>query len=358
MMRRIVYFTISILFVSSLISCKKDVIELPDSNEPVFKLNGTVGTQAIDLVAGDDGAYMYTNTDLENGVRVFSGNLSAENFGVEIGLYDGNIDQDGVSPLSVIDQSDEWAFNSNQDLVILSKDMFPNHQLIDQVQWSLNGSVAGIDEVIIDEPGKYNVCAFVTFDDGTSQNLCNELIVGYYRNSNCRIRHYINQNGQLTVWLDKIQGSVEEINWYIDGELVGKNTEYSGVVTSAIHHVTAEVSFANGVHREKSLIVDGTLSGKFIDDFTVFEQCNQNTIHRDYNWRINVVLDGITYSSLEADNSNSTISISNVEYYGKNSSNQNVYRIDAVIDAKVRATNGSVDVPVSFTTSFGLEIPE
>lgn len=339
-------------------SCTREEIILPESNDPVFKLEGSFGNEEIEMVAGDNGMFMHSFTNTSNGVSIFSGKLSDGNTSVEIGIYDGNIDQDKVTPLSVIKQSDEWAFSSGQDLVIFSKGMFPNHQLIDQITWTVNGVFAGTNTVKISEPGVYDVCAMVSFHDGTNSNLCNEIIVGFARNANFRMRHYANQSGELNLWLDDVLGEIESMKWYIDGEFVGKKLDYAGTITSDLHLVTVEVDFVNGTSRTKSMIVDGSVTGHFIDDFTGFEQCIQNVVHRDYNWVVKITDDGSEYSSLFADNSNSVMEIEDIQYYGLNSSGKKVYKIVASVNGKVRKIGSSIDQQVSFNTTFGLEIAE
>lgn len=341
-----------------LASCTKEDITLPEGNSPVFHLEGSLGSEEIAMVAGDDNAYMHTFTTVTNGVSIFSGKLERSGTSVEIGVYDGNIDQQNVTPLSVIQQSNKWAFSSGQDLVIFSKGMFPNHQMISQITWTINGIFAGINTVKISEPGVYDVCAMVSFHDGTNSSLCNEIIVGFARNANFRMRHYASQSGELNLWLDDVLGEIETIKWFVDGEFVSKKVEYSGTFTPEQHLVTVEVEFVNGAARTKSMVVDGTVSGHFIDDFTGFEQCIQNVIHRDYNWVLKLEHNGEQYSSLFANNTNSIIEIENIVYYGLNSSGKKVYKIEAEVNATVRKIGSSLDVPVSFNTTFGLEIAE
>lgn len=339
-------------------SCVKDDINLPESNDPVFTLTGSLGNEQLDIVAGDDGFYMNTYTDVSHGVNVFSGMLSDGNSSVEIGIYDGNLDQNNVTTVGVIKQSNDWAWSVGQDLVIFSKGMFPNHHMINQITWTIDGAFAGTNTVKISEPGVYNVCAHVLFNDGTSGILCNDIIVGFVRNANFRMRHYASQSGELNLWLDEVQGTLSTISWYIDGELVSKSQEYSGNISSDQHLVTVEVNFTNGTQRIKSMVVDGTVSGHFIDDFTGFEQCIQNVVKRDYNWKINARWNGINYSSVYADNSNSTITVNDMTYYGLNSNGKKVYKLDVTVDGKVRRIGTTADESITFNTVFGLELSE
>ena len=339
-------------------ACTKVEHALPEYNDPVFRVDGNFGGDDLQMVAGDDGMYMHTFTEVKNGVNIFSGELSDGNLSVEIGLYNGNVDQDKPTPLTIVQQSEEWAHHSGQDLVIFSKGMFPNHSSVDEISWTVNGVFAGINTVKINEPGVYDVCAMVTFNDGTVSSLCNEIIVSFSRNGNFRMRHYASQTGELNVWLDDVLGDIDEIQWKIDGGIVGKNQEYSGYITPEQHLVTVEVSFVNGAKRTKSMIVDGMVSGHFIDDFTGFEQCIQNVIHRDYNWVIRVKQGNDQYCSLYPDNSNSEMEIEDISYYGLNDAGNKVYKIAATVNGKLRKVGSNTDKIISINTLFGLEIVE
>jgi hypothetical protein len=337
-------------------ACTKVENALPESNDPVFRIDGTFGSDELQMVAGDDGMYMHTFTDVKNGVNVFSGELSDGNLSVKIGLYDGNVDQDKPIQLSIVQQSENWAYHSGQDLVIFSKGMFPNHSSVDEISWTVNGVFAGINTVKINEPGVYDVCAMVTFNDGTVSALCNEIIVGFSRNGNFRMRHYASQTGELNVWLDDVQGDIDEVQWKLDGEVVSTNQEFSGYVTSEQHLVTVEVCFVNGAKRVKSMIVDGMVSGHFIDDFTGFEQSIQNVVQRDFNWVVNVKNNNEEYSSLYPDNTNSLIEIEDISYYGLNDAGNKVYKIEATVNGKLRKVGSNMDKIISINTVFGLEI--
>ena len=222
----------------------------------------------------------------------------------------------------------------------------------------VNGTFAGINMVKIKESGVYEVCAFVTFTDGNSTSLCNQLLVGFERNGNFKIRHYSSQSGELNLWMEDIQGEVDSVSWFVDDELVGSAMEYSGIVSSEQHAIKAVVVFTNGAKRTRSMVVDGLLSGHFIDDFTGFEQNLQNMVLRDYNWVLNVNSNGTLYSSLCVDNSNSHIEIDDISYYGLNSDGRKVYKISAKFEGVVKNTNSGVTKAVSINTVFGLEIPE
>lgn len=341
-------------------SCEKHKISLPQSNDPVFRAKGTIDASEFELVAGDDNAFMFTSIEDEHGVPVYIGNLSNGNLSIELGIYDGLIDIPGHKLLSSFPAQHNFSRMSTSPLAILSKESFPNVDLISTVVWSIDGVSVGLNTVIIYEPGKYQVCADIMFSDGTSSVLCSELILGYARHANFTIKHFLNQNGTLSAWVEDPLVQVEKIEWYLDNALISSASEISYPQLSSGNHILrADVNFANGVKRSKNMLVDGDLSGKFIDDLTFFENGTLALLNRDFNIRLKLEQDGVTFSSDEANNSMNTVSFSDITYYAKDASGNDVYKVKAHIVAIVRDVqnvNGSRNL--EFDTTFGIAIPK
>ena len=100
------------LIMISLASCKKDEVVLPESNDPIFRVDGTFDGQNFSLIAGDNNAYMHTMTEIVNGVEVFSGNLSNGDFSVEMGVYNGLVDMPSSQmPLQLLDLNPNFSMN-------------------------------------------------------------------------------------------------------------------------------------------------------------------------------------------------------------------------------------------------------
>ena len=337
-------------------SCKKKQIELPEENSPVFRVEGTLDGQEINLVAGDNNAYMYTSWKTERGVSVFSGNLSDGSTSVELEIYDGFVDMPDRNKTIPESSGLQIATESSVPYAILSKDNLPNIGLISNLDWVVDGVNMGSGDVEIVEPGIYNVCAHVTFYSGAYVNLCSELIIGYQHNANCFIKHYLNQNGILTVWAEASSKPIDKINWYADGQLLGMNTELQIPIDSSSYELSADVFFTNGVVRSKKMVVDGSLGGYFINDLSFFENSPATTSTRDFDVRVKVTQNGVTYSSDLANNDASTVDITNVTYYGTNDYGDNVFKIEGAVNAFVADEQGNVK-EVSFNTHFGFAIP-
>lgn len=337
-------------------SCQKEQIKEPiQDQDPVFYISGTLGEENIDAHAGDGNFFMQTYTESVNGVKFFAGKLTDGNFEMELGIHDGNLDLAVSTPLVALANDINFAAQPTEAITILSKDLLPNSMLIQRIKWMINGALAGIDEVAITAPGKYNVCADVTFTDGTSSTLCNEIMIGYTKHATCQVRQFLSNNGNLQVWLEENQVPVYSVKWYLDNQFVGDQMKLYSVINNQSHTVKAEIVFENGTKRTQSIVVDGSLSGKFIDDFTVFED-NATSVSWDYKAQIEIKKDGREYTSVLAPNESSTLEITDIEYFGKNSAGKPVFKLSCNINCMMLELSTSKLVPLNCSTVFGVEI--
>lgn len=339
-------------------SCKKTTINMDDSNDPVFRADGTIDGQAFSIVAGDDNAYMYTGQTMENGVAVYSGKLDNGSFGIEMSIFDGAVDIPNHNPLTMLPQSLTFAQKSLYPFATLSKDLLPNAQLINSVEWFVNGVSVGWNDYNIMEPGKYEVCGNVSFTDGTSSQMCSELILGYQKNANCAIKHFLNQEGQFKAWIDDLGYPIEKVHWFLDDEFVHAGLDYATNLGYSSYQLRAQVLFSNGVLRSKNMVVDGTLSGKYISDFTQFETSISTPLFRDFSLRLRLTQNGVTYSSENVTNNDAKAEIIDLKYFGKNANGLEVYKATAKVTAKVKDDVGSAPKTIDFITTFGIAIPK
>ncbi|MDG1331070.1 MAG: hypothetical protein P8P74_01990 [Crocinitomicaceae bacterium] len=354
------YIAFIVVFGGLLItSCKKHTIDQPNSTDPVFTAEGTIDGSAFNLVAGDDNAYMFTSIQEENGVQLFTGNLSDGDLSVEIGIYDGMIDIPGHVSINSLPSDHVFSKESTAPVAVLSKDAFPNVDVIDYVVWTVDGGAPVTNDLTIMEPGKYQVCATIYFTDSSSEELCSEMILGYERHANCTIKHFLNQNGTLTAWVVDPQVAIEKVEWFLNDVLISENPEFAyDSLPGGNHILRSQISFENGAKRTKSMIVDGDLSGKFIDDITFFETSTLALLYRDFNIRVKLEENGITYASDIINNNANTVSFEDVSYYGKDVNGNSVYKVRAHVVATVQDVqnvNGTLDL--DFETTFGIAFP-
>lgn len=339
-------------------ACKKQKIDVPQVNDPVFRVVGTLDGEPINLVAGDDNAFMHTMTHKENGVDVYSGNLSDGSLGIELNIYDGLIDKPNRKLISSLPDNLDFARSTSSTLALLDKDQFPNAMLIDHVNWHINGELVGVNTYEISEPGKYDVCAYVTFLDGSSNHLCGELILGYAKNANCQIKHYLNNNGVLSAWAEETNVPIEKVQWFQDEELLSVSQEFSTNIGQGYYRLRAETHFQNGVVRSKGMLVDGSLSGKYIGDLTMFETANTSLSMRDFNVVVKVHEDTMTLSSEYVNNEDGTMTINRIDSYGLDANGNPTIKIAATVNAKVGNEQGLYQKDVSFETVFAVALPK
>ena len=346
-----------IITIFLLFSCKKHEIKDPVTSTPVFTANGEFGGESFVLEAGNEGVVMTTSTKFINGVEHYSGRLGTDDFYIEMGVFGGNIDMEqDISP-ETLEQMLSFAQQGNQSLLVLSKDQFPNSALIEKIDWYIDGNFAGTNSCQIMEPGKYEVCTNVFFTEGKAVSSCNEMIVGYETHGNYTLHSFLNQGGHLQVWVDEVTESVESVSWKLNGEnLPDNDLLLERFVDASIQRIEAEVRFTNGATRKKMIVMDGSYEGRVIYDFSIHESELNYPVQWDFNVILNIKKDGQIYSTLNASNEQSSITISDITYYGKNASGKHVYKCTASVNAFVKSISGLNPLPVNFNAVFGIEI--
>ena len=352
---------VGFLIVSSLIlqSCSKDQLNIHEETDPVFTIDGMFGGSPISMAAGDNGAYMYTSTNEVNGVNLYGGYITDGNTTIEIGLFDGALDLPNHIPqVDISNITPMFAALQDQPLAELSKYIFSNQSYISEIEWFSNGQLIGVNNVEINQPGIYEVCAHITYLDQTNEILCNELILGYERSGNFEIQ-FSAISGYVDAGIQLVAGSSvpTEVVWYLDSNYISNVNNLNVALPNGSHILTAEVTFANGAKKRKSCIINSIDQTKNVEDFTAFELQNNSAYKQDYRVLIKITRNGNEYYSNDVDNTSSTVEINDISYFGKNDAGNDVYKISATIDAKVKETAMSKYVPISFSTVFGIEIP-
>lgn len=343
-----------VLVLVSAGACKKDIIEIPESNTPVFKVEGTLDGENFSLVAGDDNVFMHTMTLEENGVEVFSGRIGGDNFSIEIGVFDGNIDFVGTTPqattvLPVFSQINETP------LTTLSKSAFDNAQNIEWVKWFINGNEVP-DDYPMYEPGKFDVCAEVKFMDGSQDTMCDELIIGYNLNANCSLSASIGIGGMVTVTPVNATSQINFINWYVNDVFVGEALELESNFSTLLSTVRADIHFKNGVVRTKSIALNGYDYQKVINDFTMFEDESGSAVPQDFNIRVKIMRNGEELRSDYATNTTSKVHITAVENYGLNNAGYTVLKISGIISGKMMQLTTGEEIDLHMNIVFGVEV--
>lgn len=347
-----VLITLSLLLT---VSCKKDKLEIQESNTPVFSVSGTFDGETLNMIAGDDGAYMHTMTAKENGVNVFSGIISNGDLSIEVGVFDGNLDVQ-LSAVPNTNIAPIYASISLVPLTTLSKNTFENSSVINSIRWFIDGIDRGTNDIAIYDAGVYDVCAEIHFEDGSDKTLCNEVIIGYNHNATCNLETNLLGNGIIKTSIENPSNPIANVEWYLN-DVLSQTTDTFQLYLPASHQkLTAKIYFQNGTVKTKSMIVNGYNSQKNIEDFSAFEMQSEAFTSRDFNLRVIITKNGIEYRSDKASNASSKLYISEIKYYGVNDAGKSVYKISGIIGCKMRKAGTSTDVDLEMNVVFGIEI--
>lgn len=360
-MKRLSNISTLVLFASvlTLFGCSKEEIVYPEENAPIFELHGTLGNDPIDMIIGDNNAVMMTSTKLENGVRVFTGEMTDGETSIEFGLFDGNIDKPNSIPQLELQNSFlQFARRYNDPLAILDMESIVPGGNATRVDWYINGAFAGSGQISIYEPGKYSVCARVTFVTGQTEQLCDEIILGYERNANCNIDLNVNQNN-INAEIDSNGNPVQLVEWFLNDVFIGAGIGINQPLLQGVgNKLSARVLFANGTVRQKSCFIDGTDPTQWISDFSDFEYASNPSLSpQDYQSRLTIVNNGKTYQTIEADNSGSSLTLLSLEPYDINGNGNSTFKAVIQVEAVVMEMSTEKMLPVNFTTTIGLEVP-
>ena len=349
-------YKIILVFVLFFVSCKKQKVEtIPESNAPVFYMDGLLAGQPINFTAGDNGMEMKYGIELRNGVHYSFGEITNGLNSVKLGIYDGNVALNEFAGNIKIGDTLFMATKFNENLANLWKGNFANDLNISNIDWYVNGIFKGSNQVFINEPGVYEICGNFTFNNGDSKNVCNTLFLGFEQDLNFAIRHFMADNGDLKLWLDGDLQNFDQVDWYIDDSLVACSPNYSGNIGNNQKEISAIVHHHNGAVLKKNIVVDGTFSGNFVEDFDVNKLVVLGS-NWDYSVGLEITKNGEKYSSFEVANYKSMLIIKDMSVYEITANGQIITKIQAKVDAKLKSMQSGNTVNLNFNTSFAIPI--
>lgn len=347
-------FLIAILLLSS---CSKDVIEpLPEENSPVFNVSGQINGQQVSLLAGESGAFMNTSTTLRNNVKHFNGSLENTQTSFSISFSEGMLDIPSFNSNIEDFESFEIApYTFGEPLATYSIDNFPNKQYIYSIQWTVNGEVQSGGTLKIYEPGKFNICASITYTDGTEGYSCNEVLIGYQKNVNSVLRHMITQNYNTIAYLDSPNEAISSIDWSINDNIVATSNSENYKTDSfnlEQFRLGAKVTFQNGVERKKEIFVNTQNANNYIGDFSILE--NQSTLKWDHSATVIVRHNEKEYRAIQNSSNTAAITINDVVSFNNNSSGDKVSIFKGTLNCSFIDLSTEEVVDGEFEFSFGV----
>lgn len=353
-MKRILNISFIISIILTLESCKKEIVEIPESNEPVFTVNGTIGNDSVNFVVGDDNSSFFSNIESINGVDFYTGNLINGDSEMKLGMYQGNIDFQNILLDTLINLKQlKFAYFSNESLFEIKKSEFQNSAEIKEIKWYVNDEFFSTNNIKIFKPGKYNVCAQITYNNQNAVTICNEIIVGYKRSSEIELKFDV-VNNQFNAWLETTGSPISSVKWFLNEQLISEANQLNNYVSENLNTLKAEVTFANGAKRIRSVLIDCTGNNFSIEDFAKFE--NKSNSFWDYKIAFSYKNQGEEYTSLFTENDFSKFIINSVEFLGVDSNGNPVYIFKGILNTFLKSKSSSDILEVKLNLSWGIAI--
>jgi hypothetical protein len=357
MRKGILYFLIASSFL--VFSCKKKKIEtLPVNNSPVFYMNGTFDNEEINFVAGDNGMVMNNGVETRNGVEYAFGELTDGNTEIKLGIFDGHLSMDNYLNKIKIGDSLPMASKFVNILAKLAKSNFSNSGKISNIDWYVNGIFRGSNYALISQPGVYDVCGNFTFaDDGSQRTICNKMFLGFEEDVSFTLKHFLSENGDVKLWVEGETQKFQTVEWKIDNELIGTGVSHSTNIGNEERVISVKVQHENGAIREKTIVIDGTFSGHFVEDFEV---CQLPNFENKWDNQIGLELkiNGESYSSMEVTNNKGKVIVKDIQLHEINSKGEKIVRISIDVDAHLKSILTGQTKPIKFNGVFAYPLPE
>lgn len=335
-------------------ACRKDELpDVPNENNPVFNIQGTLGNQSLALHAGKKGAYMDTEVKSWNNVDFYSGRLGSENTSLSISLYPSSIDIPNTNKefeeLSEYEIADPTGVSS---LLTLSSEDFEFNQNIENIQWTIDDEPQTTAELNVLEPGKYMVCAEVNFSTGFSESTCNTVIVGYERNADFQLKWNMLGGGTIESYIDAPNSSVEEVQWYLNDEWVSDSIHYLNSGTFETFHLKAVVKFANGTVAEREVFIDRYSKELSIEDYASMEQ--STNLRWDNKVQFTIQIDGETYVSVQNGNDDAKLIIDEIVDFDSDEETHQVKVLKGTLNIPFKNTQTQEVIPGDFEVEIGV----
>ncbi len=337
-------------------SCKKEIVEIPESNSPIFTVEGQIGDDQVNFVVGDDNSVFTSAIEKINGIDFYNGIMVNGLTEIELGLFRGDNDIASVDINKLVSFGNfSFAELSYQPIFEVNKNYFENSSNIKEIKWFVDGIYAGTNSLSIVNPGKYQVCAQINYNNLPVKTVCNEVLVGFTHNANFELKHTLFENNQLQAWIEcPSNTTISKIKWFINDNLVSENLILNANIEDQINSIKAEIEFANGSKRIRTILVDGTKSNGSFEDFAIYE--NTNVSLWDYKLKLNLKYKGEDFSSINSNNDEGIFKVSSITLLGNDSAGFPVYIFKGVLNAKVesKVTNEILDIYLNI--SWGLSI--
>lgn len=244
-----------------LTACKKDLPEIPNTNEPVFYVRGNIDGQEIHFDAGDSDYLMESSKWYWQNVPVYQGRLFNPTNSFVLNIIGGDVlSGEQIEPLLALTEL-RGAYNGETS-VELNVSQLVNSNGIGGAIWDLNGVTSG-ESLFISEPGVYTVGLNAVGIPNT--NISNELVIGY-KAGLFKLKATV-QSQFVSVQILENEFEIDYVKWkYGIQEAETTQGAIDFQLLSGSNELTATVRFKNGVERVRKIIV-GQGQNLHVEDF-------------------------------------------------------------------------------------------
>lgn len=342
-----------LLFLPLLIfgSCKKDVIpDIPESNAPVYFISGLLDGDSINIQAGRNGYALHLTNQEENQVMQWYAIIENNTNNFNIQLSDGQIDLPLTNlDLSAINQI-EVSNSVTPDVLSINKSNFMNKEFIDKIEWKVNNQLMNSEDLVISNPGLYEIESEITFIDQSKAINSSQLLLGYQKNASGTLRFITGEDNSILAFMES-SVDINQIEWFIDDSLITTSYNKSSIMLDEVpsnFNLKAKVYYQNEVCRNYSIFVNAVSPNFYIEDLTKFE--NQSSIYFDNKIRLAFNYEGIKYESL-----NGTFVINNISEIS-DETGQKIYKFEGLLNGEMYNTENQSIVNADLELHFALQI--
>lgn len=348
-MRSLLFIFISGVLILS--ACRKE--ELPENRvgNAVFYLTGEIDGETRNFIAGDDGFYMYTDTYTSTGLYVLEGNLSNDEESVIVQFFRAPQNN------SLLEKREyEW-LNFNQLIQQVYVDSLSESAIV-SLEWNINGVTyqqVNID-TLLDEPGKYEICLTINYNNNCSQNICSDYMIGMSDTYDMDFNYKIFQDSSVQCIPQIVSSSeVDELEWYFGGAFIQESGILQQQLTPGIHTVDMVVKFKDGLELKKSKNI------RFQSQDCFFEEVRIEG-NPEFQVEEGVVItyidaNGKEFKSVNAVQANDhSFFLIDLENYKQNQQQQQVKKLTTQFNVTLKATDGSGELRTltNFNGKFGV----
>lgn len=330
---------------------------MPDgsiSETPVFAVKGQIGDHQIDMVAGVDEAYQETSIVVVNGIEFFTGAMTKGGELLTLSVSDGDI---GLIPSipDILPKNIPFSYPSGIWYSV-SHNNFPNAHKIQSVNFSVDGIYAG-SSIDIMSPGFHTVCADIVFKDGTSHSVCNNILLGYKDYGGFLVKSNSQTGGETTLWVETSLVAVAGVKWYVDNQYFSDISQITLNSGSGVVSVKAKVTFANGLVREHTVLVDTDGQDRNFSDMELFKANVPADFFNDFKISLTYKNGTGIFSSYSTPDSPGFFSVNSVTLFKEKANGNKIYKISGTIYTKLMNLLSGDLLSSQLEVVFAIELP-